>query len=785
MSQEDCRKTLDLCKCLDDLRKGWRWTEQATRRLFHLLSDDGQPVPFDALADVDWLTQAHREFLPESRLVTEEVLVRMLMGECPQPLLAPPTVSIPGPRMSEEDSLRQGIWRMYVYLGGSDGMDDGLGQAARSYFAACLGLSHLPCTRKKQVMPYEALYDLLSKLDTETVDGVKPEDAKQLHEALALLGDPSRAIWPQPEAKRLVSILATPGPCDATRFVKFAEQVGLPIPAVLPLGGIMGQWEPEDFAQFLWPELQSVTPSSRYSLSSECPSTSTTPKSSDSPRRASGSSQATSSSDSQPPEFARRRSKRTYYAKGQNIGSGGFSRVYRAMDIDTGALYAVKAVERRERTAKDIEDLRKEIEAMKMLKHDRIVEYICVDATTTHVHILLELIAGGSVAELLHLYGSFTQRVISCYTRQVLEGLEYMHFHDIVHRDIKGANILITAKGQVKLTDFGICIHLRQPAAGPSGTGGDPPGHVPLNGVAHTEELAGTARWMAPETIRDAGNIGKPADVWSLGCAIIEMATGYPPWEEKDLETREATFWHIAFSDETPLIPSRLNADTRNFTEQCLRRDPMARPDVAELREHPMVAPHVPSTVASETSGISRNASETSLTRGFSQTGKEVMTTGTMGSPIHVRVGGRGRRPSFSSIPVTTSDSGRPGGSCGSGSPLPASPHEPPFDPPAVASSPEEPYVPTHTTPQGWAPRRRASEPVAVPGALPEAAALGSRRRASLCAAPTSLEMPPSRGAELLEMLAPADWEALWEHVESTRMLERHKQVAQEMYPND
>ena len=113
LSEEDWSKALEFRECLDKLRKGQQLTEPAIRRLFHLLSDDGQPVAYYTLIKAfDWLgLQPHHEFLPQDGLVTEEVLVRMLTAECPQPVLARPTVSVPGPRMSDEDALRRGIQR--------------------------------------------------------------------------------------------------------------------------------------------------------------------------------------------------------------------------------------------------------------------------------------------------------------------------------------------------------------------------------------------------------------------------------------------------------------------------------------------------------------------------------------------------------------------------------------------------------------------------------------------------------------------------------------------------
>ena len=95
-----------------------------------------------------------------------------------------------------------------------------------------------------------------------------------------------------------------------------------------------------------------------------------------------------------------------------------------------------------------------------------------------------------------------------------MEGLEYLHAHDVVHRDIKGANVLVDCNGICKLADFG--------------------GAKKIYSAANKEQytsLRGTPYWMAPEVIKQTGH-GRKADIWSVGCTVIEMATGKPPWSQ-------------------------------------------------------------------------------------------------------------------------------------------------------------------------------------------------------------------------------------------------------------
>lgn len=113
--------------------------------------------------------------------------------------------------------------------------------------------------------------------------------------------------------------------------------------------------------------------------------------------------------------------------------------------------------------------------------------------------------------------------MIRVYSRQILEGLHYLHSHRIVHRDIKGANILIDNNGIAKLADFGAATNLIQSDDNP-------------------KSLHGTPYWMAPEVIHQTGH-SRQADIWSLGCTVIEMFTGKPPWNQ--FKTQVSALFHI------------------------------------------------------------------------------------------------------------------------------------------------------------------------------------------------------------------------------------------------
>ena len=158
--------------------------------------------------------------------------------------------------------------------------------------------------------------------------------------------------------------------------------------------------------------------------------------------------------------------------------------------------------------------------------------------------------------------------------------MQYLHSNQIIHRDIKGANILVDDKGVIKLADFGASKKIEEIVA-QAGAG---------DSVA---SLKGTVYWMAPEVIKQSG-YGRQADIWSVGCTVIEMATGRPPWSDAFTDQVSALFT-IAASDEMPGMPSYLSDDGKDFLAQCFKRNPKERPNATKLLQHPwLTAPPAP-----------------------------------------------------------------------------------------------------------------------------------------------------------------------------------------------
>ncbi|XP_058626769.1 mitogen-activated protein kinase kinase kinase 3 isoform X1 [Onychostoma macrolepis] len=259
------------------------------------------------------------------------------------------------------------------------------------------------------------------------------------------------------------------------------------------------------------------------------------------------------------------------WRRGKLLGQGAFGRVYLCYDVDTGRELAAKQVHfdpASPETSKEVSALECEIQLLKNLHHERIVQYYgCLrDHNEKTLTIFMEYMPGGSVKDQLKAYGALTENVTRKYTRQILEGMSYLHSNMIVHRDIKGANILRDSAGNVKLGDFGASKRLQTICMSSTGV----------------RSVTGTPYWMSPEVISGEG-YGRKADVWSLGCTVVEMLTEKPPWAE--FEAMAAIF-KIATQPTNPQLPSHISEHTRDFL-RCIFVEAKYRPSAEELLRHP------------------------------------------------------------------------------------------------------------------------------------------------------------------------------------------------------
>ncbi|WFD34220.1 mitogen-activated protein kinase kinase kinase [Malassezia cuniculi] len=263
--------------------------------------------------------------------------------------------------------------------------------------------------------------------------------------------------------------------------------------------------------------------------------------------------------------------------KGALIGAGSFGRVFLGMNAATGLLMAVKQVElppegstNSQKRQETLESLKSEIELLKTLEHPNIVQYLGSFSDGQHLNIFLEYVPGGSVAALLRNYGAFEEQLVQNFIRQVLHGLNFLHSKGIIHRDIKGANILVDNKGGVKISDFGISKKVEH--------------GLLLNSRANRPSLQGSVFWMAPEVVKQTTYTRK-ADIWSVGCLVVEMISGTHPWPT--LDQMQAIF-RIG-SQASPPLPEELSENAAGFVAQTFEQDYTRRPTAAQLLEHPFM----------------------------------------------------------------------------------------------------------------------------------------------------------------------------------------------------
>ncbi|XP_072972419.1 mitogen-activated protein kinase kinase kinase 1-like [Typha angustifolia] len=262
------------------------------------------------------------------------------------------------------------------------------------------------------------------------------------------------------------------------------------------------------------------------------------------------------------------KSKRKFmsWTKGVLLGNGSFGTVYEAIS-DEGVFFAIKEVsllDQGSNAQQCIIQLEQEITLLSQFEHENIVQYYGTYKEETKLLIFLELVTHGSLASLYHKY-CLQDTQVSAYTRQILNGLVYLHDRNVVHRDIKCANILVHVNGSVKLADFGLAKEMTK-----------------LNGL---KSCRGSVYWMAPEVINPKSTYGPAADIWSLGCTVLEMLTRQIPYP--DLEWAQA-FYKIGRGERPPL-PNSLSRDARDFISQCTKVDPHDRPSASQLLEHPFV----------------------------------------------------------------------------------------------------------------------------------------------------------------------------------------------------
>lgn len=258
------------------------------------------------------------------------------------------------------------------------------------------------------------------------------------------------------------------------------------------------------------------------------------------------------------------------WRQGEEIGSGSYGHVYTAQCKSTGHIFAVKVAKIHNDDDKKLcEKLQQELDICKNLRHRHIVECLGHEFVNHRLYIYLEYVPGGSLRRMVNEYGPLEGPLLGKAARGMLKGLNYLHKRNppVVHRDLKGANVLIDLQFCVKLADFGCS---------------------KCDAMSRSFSKVGSIHWVAPEVLQDAGH-GRRADIWSLGCVLIEIATAADPWGAGAFDNIMQAMFVIASSERTPPIPDVLPESARSLVGQCLRRSPEERPCASQLLRDPFI----------------------------------------------------------------------------------------------------------------------------------------------------------------------------------------------------
>ena len=326
-----------------------------------------------------------------------------------------------------------------------------------------------------------------------------------------------------------------------------------------------------------------------------------------SPATVTAKSQESGSNDSLPSSFSKlnrsfinRQEKEIKWSKGQLLGTGSFGNVYMGLNMNSGEIIAVKQVvlpddsqdlaasgapakvKIQQKRKQMVDSLQREIGLLRELEHANIVKYLGSESTDEFLNIFLEYVPGGSIASALASYGVFEENLIRSYVRQILTGLMYLHEKNIIHRDIKSANILIDNNGIIKITDFGISKKM---------PGGQDRGSVislyssPAQQQNRSSALQGSIFWMSPEVVKHY-HYSKKSDVWATACVIIEMLTGDRPWPNMP---QMAALFKIG-NGEHPEIPTgSVSPALQLFLDDCFIFNYKKRPSATALMSYEFI----------------------------------------------------------------------------------------------------------------------------------------------------------------------------------------------------
>lgn len=250
----------------------------------------------------------------------------------------------------------------------------------------------------------------------------------------------------------------------------------------------------------------------------------------------------------------------------QLLGQGAWGKVLKAVHKASGFTLAIKIILNTNKTMQ--ESIQKEVEILKLCRSSAVVAYYGTCLRHNETWILMDYCGMGSIKDMMKLcMETLTEAQVAYIAFETLKGLAYLHGRNILHLDVKAANILATESGAVKLADFGVSEQLEK--------------------MQKTSiDYVGSPLFMAPEVIRRTGYTDR-ADIWSLGITLIEMIDGRPPYT--DIKSMADLQKVLDRPPATLSKPQNYSAEFNDFIAQCLVKDPAQRKNAMELLYHPFV----------------------------------------------------------------------------------------------------------------------------------------------------------------------------------------------------
>uniref|UniRef100_A0A8B9RBF7 Mitogen-activated protein kinase kinase kinase kinase n=1 Tax=Astyanax mexicanus TaxID=7994 RepID=A0A8B9RBF7_ASTMX len=266
--------------------------------------------------------------------------------------------------------------------------------------------------------------------------------------------------------------------------------------------------------------------------------------------------------------------------------------VFKARNVSTGELAAIKVIKLE--PGEDFAVVQQEITMMKDCKHSNIVAYFGSYLRRDKLWICMEYCGGGSLQDIYHVTGPLMESQIAYVCRETLQGLYYLHSKGKMHRDIKGANILLTDNGYVKLADFGVSAQITAT-------------------LAKRKSFIGTPYWMAPEVaaVERKGGYNHLCDIWAVGITAIELAELQPPMFELHPMRLISHTTHTPHTHTVCKDVSIESNNFHNFVKLSLTKNPKKRPSAEKLLQHPFVSQPLNRTLAIELLDKASNPDQT------------------------------------------------------------------------------------------------------------------------------------------------------------------------------